>query len=184
MASGSGEYLGLYEGGELVFGSEPNEDGSGAGASVVPGTGSGDDGNNTSPTSANGASSGSVSSDDLSVSIQFDSNGGNSISGSMDIENISGSSISLSDVQVSISLEDTSGLTFECYHAGMTSSSGQYSEVSGTSGNFEGGSCIITAGSSGTLQAGGTVTVNFSIHRSDWQNLNFTVGPDDLSVSA
>ncbi len=184
LASGSGEYLGLYEGGELVFGSEPNEDGSGAGASVVPGTGSGDDGNNTSPTSANGASSGSVSSDDLSVSIQFDSNGGNSISGSMDIENISGSSISLSDVQVSISLEDTSGLTFECYHAGMTSSSGQYSEVSGTSGNFEGGSCIITAGSSGTLQAGGTVTVNFSIHRSDWQNLNFTVGPDDLSVSA
>ena len=184
LASGSGEYLGLYEGGELVFGSEPNEDGSGAGASVVPGTGSGDDGNNTSPTSANGASSGSVSSDDLSVSIQFDSNGGNSISGSMDIENISGSSISLSDVQVSISLEDTNGLTFECYHAGMTSSSGQYSEVSGTSGNFEGGSCIITAGSSGTLQAGGTVTVNFSIHRSDWQNLNFTVGPDDLSVSA
>ncbi len=184
LASGSGEYLGLYEGGELVFGSEPNEDGSGAGASVVPGTGSGDDGNNTSPTSANGASSGSVSSDDLSVSIQFDSNGGNSISGSMNIENISGSSISLSDVQVSISLEDTSGLTFECYHAGMTSSSGQYSEVSGTSGNFEDGSCIITAGSSGTLQAGGTVTVNFSIHRSDWQNLNFTVGPDDLSVSA
>ncbi|MBR5386797.1 MAG: glycoside hydrolase family 9 protein [Clostridiales bacterium] len=184
LASGSGEYLGLYEGGELIFGSEPNEDGSGAGASVVPGTGSGDDGNNTSPTSANGASSGSVSSDDLSVSIQFDSNGGNSISGSMNIENISGSSISLSDVQVSISLEDTSGLTFECYHAGMTSSSGQYSEVSGTSGNFEGGSCIITAGSSGTLQAGGTVTVNFSIHRSDWQNLNFTVGPDDLSVSA
>lgn len=184
LASGSGEYLGLYEGGELVFGSEPNEDGSGAGASVVPGTGSGDDGNNTSPTSANGASSGSVSSDDLSVSIQFDSNGGNSISGSMNIENISGSSISLSDVQVSISLEDTSGLTFECYHAGMTSSSGQYSEVSGTSGSFEDGSCIITAGSSGTLQAGGTVTVNFSIHRSDWQNLNFTVGPDDLSVSA
>ena len=184
LASGSGEYLGLYEGGELVFGSEPNEDGSGAGASVVPGTGSGDDGNNTSPTSANGASSGSVSSDDLSVSIQFDSNGGNSISGSMDIENISGSSISLADVQVSISLEDTSGLTFECYHAGMTSSSDQYSEVSGTSGNFEGGSCIITAGSSGTLSAGGTVTVNFSIHRSDWQNLNFTVGPDDLSVSA
>ena len=101
----------------------------------------------------------------------------------MTIENTGSGSISLSDISISIMLDNTDTLVFDCYHAGMSSSSGQYSEVSGTSGNFEGGSCIITAGSSGTLQAGGTVTVNFSIHRSDWQNLNFTVGPDDLSVS-
>ena len=183
LSSGSGEYLGLYESGELVYGSEPNEDGSGAGASVVPGTGSGDSADTTSPTGANGASSGSISSDDLSVSIRYDSNGGNSVSGSMDIENISSGSIALSGIQISILLDDTSGLTFECYHAGMTSSSGQYSEVSGTSGIFEDDRCVIAAGSSGTLPAGGTVTVNFSIHRTDWQNLNFTVGPDDLSVS-
>ena len=182
LSSGSGEYLGLYENGALVYGSEPNEDGSGAGASVVPGTGSGEGGDNTSPTAANGASSGSVSSDDLSVSIRYDSNGGNSVSGSMDIENTSSGSISLSDIQISILLDDTNGLTFECYHAGMTSSSGQYSEVSGTSGSFGDDRCVITAGSSGTLSAGGTVTVNFSIHRTDWQNLNFSVGSDDVVI--
>ena len=184
LASGSGEYLGLYENGVLVYGSEPNEDGSGAGASVVPGTGSSEEGDASSSSSEGGTSSGSVSSDDLSVSIHYDSNGGNSISGSMDIVNTSSENISLSDIQISILLDDTNGLTFECYHAGMTSSSGQYSEVSGTSGSFGDDRCVITAGTSGTLSAGGTVTVNFSIHRTDWQNLNFTVGQDDLAVSA
>jgi predicted Rossmann-fold nucleotide-binding protein len=29
---------------------------------------------------------------------------------------------------------------------------------------------------------GGSVTVNFSIHRSDWQNLGFSAGPDDIVI--
>ena len=180
LSSGSGDYLGLYEGGVLVYGSEPSEDGSGAGTSVVPGTGSGEGG--TTPTSGSGSSSGTASSDTLEVSIRYDSNGGNAVSGSMDIENTSSSSISLSDIEVAIALADTGSLVFDCYHAGMTSSSGQYSEVSGTTGVFNSDGCVITAGSSGTLSAGGTVTINFSIHRSDWQNLGFSVSSGDITI--
>ena len=180
LSSGSGDYLGLYEGGVLVYGSEPSEDGSSAGASVVPGTGSGEGG--TTPTSGSGSSSGTASSDTLEVSIRYDSNGGNAVSGSMDIENTSSSSISLSDIAVTIALADTGSLVFDCYHAGMTSSSGQYSEVSGTTGVFSSDRCVITAGSSGTLSAGGTVTINFSIHRSDWQNLGFSVSSGDITI--
>ena len=181
LASGSGAYLGLYEDGVLVYGSEPSEDGTGAGATVVPGSGSGSDG--TTPIgSSSGASSGTVTSDDMSVSISYDSNGGNSISGSMNITNTGSDSLSLSDISITFALDDTSGLTFDCYHAGMTSSSGQYSEVSGTSGTFTSDGCTVTAGSSGTLSAGGTLTINFSIHRSDWQNLGFTVSDEDISI--
>lgn len=183
LSSGSGAYLGLYENGILVYGSEPDEDGSGAGASVVPGSSSGsEDTDGTNPSSSSGASSGSVSSDDLSVSIRYDSNGGNSVSGSMEIENTGSGSISLSDINIAILLDDTSSLVFDCYHAGMTTSSGQYSEVSGTTGSFESDRCVITAGSSGTLASGSTLTINFSIHRSDWQNLGFSVGSDSIVI--
>ncbi len=184
LSSGSGAYLGLYEGGVLVYGSEPSEDGTGAGATVVPGTGS-SSGEGTDPSassSSQGSSAGAVSSDDISVSISYDCNGGNSVSGSMNITNTSGSSISLSDISIGILLEDTSNLVFECYHAGMTSSSGQYSEVSGTSGTFSSDRCVITAGSSGTLSDQGTLTINFSIHRSDWQNLGFSVDSDGIVI--
>ena len=184
LSNNDGTYLGLYEGGVLVYGSEPNEDGSGAGAAVVPGTGSGSETSEsgTAPSGTSGASNGAVSSDDLSVSINYDSNGGNAIAGSMIIENTSSGSISLSDINIGILLDDTGSLVFDCYHAGMTSSSGQYSEVSGTTGSFESDRCVITAGSSGTLPSGGSVTVNFSIHRSDWQNLGFSAGPDDIVI--
>ncbi len=183
LSNNDGTHLGLYENGVLVYGSEPSEDGSGAGASVVPaaGTDAGDN-NGSSGNNSNGASTGSVSNDDISVSVNYDSNGGNSISGSMNITNGSDSSISLSSINIAFLIDDTSDLTFECYHAGMTSSSGQYSEVSGTSAEFEDDRCIITAGSSGSLSAGGTVTVNFSIHKTDWQNLSFTVGSGDVVI--
>ena len=179
LSSNDGSYLGLYEEGVLIFGSEPDEDGTGAGASVVPGTSEGTEGTSSTP---NGASSGSVSSDDLSVTMRFDSNGGNSISGSMDIVNTGSGNLSLSDIVIIFNIEDTSGLVFDCYHAGQTSSSGQYSEVSGTSGTFSSDGCTITAGSSGSLQSGDTVTINFSIHRSDWQNLGFSVSSSDITI--
>lgn len=182
LENGDGSYLGLYENGVLIFGSEPSEDGSGAGATVLPSSES--TGSDTEQTNASGsgASSGSISSDDISVSVNFDSNGGNSVSGSMQITNTSESDVDLSDINISLLIEDTDDLVFECYHAGMTSSSGQYSEVSGTSADFSDDRCTITAGSSGTLGANGTVTVNFSIHRSDWQNIGFSVDSDGIEI--
>ena len=184
LANSDGSYLGLYEGGVLIYGSEPTEDGSGAGATVVPGNGSGSEEGGTNPTASQGATNGTVSSDELEVSISYDSNGGNSVSGSMEITNISGGSISLSDIEISLLIDDTSNLVFDCYHAGMTSSSGQYYEVSGTSASFESDRCVITAGSSGSLADDGTVTINFAIHRSDWQNISFTVGTDDVIIGS
>lgn len=182
LENGDGSYLGLYENGVLIFGSEPSEDGSGAGATVLPSSES--TGSDTEQTNASGsgASSGSISSDDISVSVNFDSNGGNSVSGSMQITNTSESDVDLQDINISLLIEDTDDLVFECYHAGMTSSSGQYSEVSGTSADFSDDRCTITAGSSGTLGANGTVTVNFSIHRSDWQNIGFSVDSDGIEI--
>lgn len=182
LENGDGSYLGLYENGVLIFGSEPSEDGSGAGATVLPSSGS--TGSDTEQTNASGsgASSGSISSDDISVNVSFDSNGGNSVSGSMQITNTSESDVDLQDINISLLIEDTDDLVFECYHAGMTSSSGQYSEVSGTSADFSDDRCTITAGSSGTLGANGTVTVNFSIHRSDWQNIGFSVDSDGIEI--
>ena len=184
LSSGSGAYLGLYENGVLVYGSEPDEDGTGAGATVVPGSGSGssDTEGTAASGSSSGASSGSVSSDDLSVNVNFDNNGGNSVSGSMTIENTGSGSISLSDINISIMLDNTDTLVFDCYHAGMSSSSGQYSEVSGTSAEFESDRCVITAGSSGNLAGGSTLTINFAIHRSDWQNMGFSVGQDGIVI--
>lgn len=183
LSSGSGAYLGLYENGVLIYGSEPNEDGSGAGASVLPsaGSGSGSDSSSSGQTPS-GSSSGSISSDDLSVSIRYDSNGGNSISGSMEITNTSGSSIALTDIDISFLLDDTNNLVFDCYYAGMSSPTGQYSEVSGTSCLFEDDRAVITVGSTGSLGDGSTVTVNFSIHRSDWQNLGFSVASDGVEI--
>ncbi len=182
LSSGSGEFLGLYENGSLIFGSEPDEDGSGAGASVLPSEESGSTDTDETQSQSSGSSSGSVSSDDLSVSVRYDSNGGNSISGTLDITNTSGSTIQLADIVISILLEDTSDLVFECYYAGMNSSNGTYSTVNGTSGTFGSDRCTITAGSSGSIDDGGTVTVNFSIHRSDWQDLGFSAGSDDIEI--
>ena len=100
----------------------------------------------------------------------------------MTIENTGSGSISLSDISISIMLDNTDTLVFDCYHAGMSSSSGQYSEVNGTSGEFESDRCVITAGSSGNLAGGSTLTINFAIHRSDWQNLGFSVGQDGIVI--
>lgn len=165
----------LYEDGVLVYGSEPSEDGSGAGNTVIPvdNPGSGD-----SSSSAGGtASSGSVDSDGVNVRVNYDSNGGNSFSGTITITNNSGSSISLNNLELMYPLTDTSNLVFDCYHAGMTTSGGGYSEVSGVSGTFGSDGCTIGMGS-GSFADGSVITINFSIHRSDWQNMTASSNGD------
>ncbi len=167
----------LYENENLIYGSEPSEDGSGAGNSVIPvdNPGSGDSG-----ASAGGsASSGSVDSDGINVRVNYDSNGGNSFSGTITITNNSGSTVNLSDLELEYPLTDTSGLVFDCYHAGMTTSGGGYSEVNGVNGSFGSNGCTISMGS-GSFANGSVITVNFSIHRSDWQNMTASSNGDIL----
>ena len=119
---------------------------------------------------------------DLSVNVRYDSNGGNSISGTMEITNVSGANISFSDIAVSFLIDDTSSLVFDCYYAGMNSSSGQYSAVSGADGIFEDDRVTVAPSGSGTLDNGGVLTINFAIHRSDWQNLGFSLSADAIEV--
>jgi len=164
----------LYDEGVLVYGSEPSEDGSGAGNSVVPGD---NPSAGTTETTGGTASSGSVDSDGISVRVNYDSNGGNSFSGTLTITNNSGSSINLSDLELEYPLSDASGLVFDCYHAGMTTSGGGYSEVNGVQGTFGSDGCTISMGS-GTFASGSVITVNFSIHRSDWQNMTASSSGD------
>ncbi len=172
--------IALYEGGVLVFGTEPPA-GDNAGQSVVI---SGDSGSSGSSSGSSGSSSsssgGSGESGDLSLSVKYDSSGGNSISGSMEIKNLSSSAISFSGLKVKYYLTNDSGaaMTFDCYYAGMNGADGAYSEVNGITGAFEDASgtdadtCLVMSfPSSGTLNAGAVVTVNFSIHYSDWSNM-------------
>jgi endoglucanase len=170
--------IALYEGGNLVFGTEPPA-GDNAGQSVVISGASASSGSSSGSTGSSSAG-GSGESGDLSLSVKYDSSGGNSISGSMEIKNLSDSAISFSGLELKYYLTNDSGsaMTFDCYYAGMNGTDGAYSEVKGISGTFEDASgtdtdtCLVMSfPSSGTIDSGATVTVNFSIHYSDWSNM-------------
>ena len=173
--------IALYEGGNLVFGTEPPA-GDNAGQSVVISGASASSGSSSSGSTGSSSASagGSGESGDLSLSVKYDSSGGNSISGSMEIKNLSDSAISFSGLELKYYLTNDSGsaMTFDCYYAGMNGADGAYSEVKGISGTFEDASgtdtdtCLVMSfPSSGTIDSGATVTVNFSIHYSDWSNM-------------
>ena len=109
----------------------------------------------------------------------------NSISGSMTIKNTGSSDITLSNLGIEyyFTKDENKDLTFDCYYAAV---SGQ-SALTGVKGSFSDASgkdtdtcCKITISDKGTLAADGTLTVNFSIHRTDWSNFNTS---NDYSVS-
>lgn len=171
----------LMEADELVYGILPDDEGSSSGTSAGGGATSDPTATTTSSTSGGNTSSGSgsVTSGDLSISVSYDG-GSNAISGTIDITNNGSGTLDLSDVTVNYYFTSDGGtMEFDCYHCATNSSSGGYTALTdsttGTISTYSGTDCdsVLEIGfSSGSLGAGDTLTVSFSCHRSDWQNID------------
>ena len=187
----SGEKSAVYEDGNLVFGTEPPA-GSNPGKTVVNGGSSGGNSGSNSGGSGSGdtqqgggSSGGTASSGDISLKVRYDNSGANanSISGAFEIKNKSSKDISFAGLEIRYYLtNDRKGtLVYDCYYAGMQEKSGQHTQIQGITGTFgkhkgKDSDTVLTMKfpSSGAFISGSTVTVNFAIHYSDWQNMNTT----------
>jgi len=188
----------LFENGELVYGNLPSEGGSSAGETVSGGasetTAAGQDETAATTTTTVAASGGAASGSGVSLSVKYDSTSGNSISGSMEITNTGSAAIDFSGMKIKYYVASPGGktYTFDCYYAGMNTSSGAYSGVEGITGAFETeGSetvCVISLPSSGTFEKGSVLTVNFSIHYTDWSDMaggSYSLSsPDNIVVTS
>ena len=187
---GNGDGAVLLEGGEVVAGVLPDDEGSSSGTST--GSGSSSSSSSATPTPASGSSSGSssstgggsVTSGDLSISMSYDggSSNANAISGTLEITNNGSGSIDLSDMTIEYYFTNDGGtMTFDCYHSALNSSSGGYTALtdntSGDISSHSGTDCdsvLEISFSQGTLGVGDTLTVSFSCHRSDWQSIDLS----------
>ncbi len=188
-----GTNLALYDEGTLVYGTEPGEGGASSGNLVLPVSNSEtDDGNpSTDPNNDQGTPGGNrtAASDSLSLSIRYDSMSSdcNSISGTIEITNISDSDIDLDTLEVEYYMTGASGesFVFDCYHSAVMTTSGGYTGLNSTSGSFgaadgEADYCLtIRFGDKIAVAAGAVITVNFAVHRPDWSNFN---AADDYSA--
>ncbi len=183
--------VGLYEGGTLVFGSEP--DGKSAGL-VKPGGGS--QSSQSSHSSQSTQSSQPQSSPSSSRTKPVDVNGlkatlkqqqtsgsSNSIGLSIEITNGTGAAVDLSALEIGygFTADGKSDLKFWCDHAAITGS-GYTAVTDRVSARFSSGSgsgvdttCLIKFGS-GKLNAGDTLTVQARITAADWSS--FDLGND------
>ena len=171
----------LMDGGELVFGTLPDEEGTGSGESAggaVPTQG-------TTPTQTHStSSSGQVSVGDLQVTMNYNDNSSsaNAIAGTLEIKNTGSDSVDLSALKINYYFTSDGGdMVFDCYHAAVNSSSGQYmaltDEVEGVFSTCSGedrDTCLTICPGSGTLEEGDTFTISFSCHRDDWQNMDLS----------
>ena len=179
------ESVGLYEYGELIFGTEP--DGTFVGTPVTPGTPSSSSGggNGNSQPAQQTPQNPSAENNGIRVALnqQQSSGSGSSIAFNVDITNNTGSAISLSALEIDyfFTADGKSGLTCDCYHAAVSGST--YAAVTGNvtssfssaSGNNCDTKCAVKF-SGGTLNNGDTLTVQLSIHAADWSN--FDLGND------
>jgi len=181
----------LLDHGEVVYGILPGEEGTGSGDNAggnIPSQTTGQ----TSQTQSQSAG-GQATSGDIGIRMNYNDNSStaNAIAGTLEITNNGSSSISLSGMQIKYYLTNDGGnMVFDCYHAAVNSSSGQYTALTdSTRGSFASCSgtdrdtCLTITPGGGTLSHGDTLTINFSCHRSDWQNMNLANDWSHQSVS-
>ena len=173
----------LLEGDKVVYGVLPDEEGStsGAGVSPLPSSAS----STSQPTQPSTSGGGQATSGNLSITMNYNdsSSSANAISGTLEIKNTGSSSVSLANMSIRYYLTNDGGtqLVFDCYHAAINSASGQYTALTdGVRGTFEAATgtnrdtCLVINPGSGTLAQNDTLTINFSCHRSDWQNMDLS----------
>ncbi len=171
--------IALYEKGTLIFGSEP-EGGASAGAVVSEAPGSG---NGQASSGSSAAQSASAKNGTLSVSVRYDGMGSSAtaLAGNLEVRNLSGSALSLNELEIAYYFTADGGGTpvFECYHAAVQGDGGSYQALGTVKGSFKSVKgtdadtlCTMSFGDKLLLDANATLTVNFSIHRSDWSAMD------------
>ena len=173
----------LLDDGKLVFGTLPDEEGKGSGESAggaVPSQVTDSTAAQTQPAGG----SGSASAGDLSIKMNYDNNNSNAnaIAGTIEITNNGNSTVDLSKLKINYYFtKDGGDMVFDCYHAATNSASGKYTaltdKVKGTYASATGedrDTCLTITIGSGSLGKGDTLTISFSAHRSDWQNMNLS----------
>ena len=150
--------------------------------------GDNDNGGNNDDT---GIKDGTAKNASVTVTIEYDnvSSSSSAISGRMNIQNTSDGSLSLKDIKILFYFtnEDSKDLTFECYHTCINGASGSYNQLNGCKGEFSKTSgknadtvCEITYSDKEVLEKGDVLACNFSIHHTDWSNMDLT---NDYSMS-
>lgn len=178
-------HVGLYEGGTLVFGTEPDGKSAGAVKPVTPSTGGSGQGSAPSQTTATTtkplpqnptAENNGVA---VSVSQQQTSGNGNTIQFTLEIKNNTGSAIDLSKLKVEyyFTNDGNNDLNFWCDHAAI-GGSGYLAVTGSTTGAFSSASgkntdtkCTVSFGS-GSFAAGDTLTMQVRLTRADWTEFN------------
>lgn len=186
--------LALYEGGRLVFGSEPNGESAGL---VKPSdnppssSGSGQQSSQPQQSTNNPPSNPVVDKDGLRVTMnqQQSSGNGNTIQFTLDLQNGTGAAIDLSGLEIDyfFTADGKSGLNFWCDYAALSGSTymaltdsakGEFSSASGDNCDTK---CAVKFGS-GTLENGDTLTAQIRITAADWTEFN--LGNDFSAGSA
>ena len=170
----------LLDDGKPVFGTLPDQEGTGSGESAGGTVPSNETGASTQTEAAGG--SGTASAGDLSIKMNYDNNNSNAnaIAGTLEITNNGNSTVDLSKIKINYYFTKDGGeMVFDCYHAATNSASGKYTaltdKVKGTYSAATGeerDTCLTIIVGSGSLAKGDTLTISFSAHRSDWQNMN------------
>ena len=172
----------LLDDGKLVFGTLPDKEGTGSGESVSGAEPS--QGTTATSQSQPAGGSGTASAGDLSIKMNYDNNNSsaNAIAGTIEITNNGKSTVDLSKIKINYYFtKDGGDMVFDCYHAATNSSSGKYTaltdKVKGTYSAATGedrDTCLTITVGSGSLAKGDTLTISFSAHRSDWQNMDLS----------
>ena len=173
----------LLDDGKLVFGTLPDKEGTGSGESVGGADPAKETGSSATQTQPAGGS-GSALSGDLSIKMNYDNNGSsaNAIAGTIEITNNGSSTVDLSKIKINYYFtKDGGDMVFDCYHAATNSSTGKYTaltdKVKGTYSAATGedrDTCLTITVGSGSLAKGDTLTISFSAHSSDWQNMDLS----------
>lgn len=168
----------LYEDGKLIFGSEPGQTGSNAGASVS--TLSPTAKATPSPSKAPNSPSTSFASDRVSLKAEYN-NSNSSVSGTYTIKNLTSNAIKLSDFKLNyfFTSDGVSDYVFECYHSAINGKSGSYTAISSCSGTITSASgtdtdskLTIIIDDKTVLESGDELTINFALHPKDWSTIN------------
>ena len=176
---------GLYEGGRLVFGKEPNGEFSGV---VTPSSSSSSSTPQSDPSSSpssgsSHSSSPSTPAENKGVQVTLSQNttsgDASSIQFTVKMTNNTGTAIDLSTLKIEyfFTKDSSQPLAFDCYHAAISGSSytgitdrisASFTSASGTNTDTK---CTIEIGS-GTLINGDTVEIQANIRHDDWSSFN------------
>lgn len=179
--------MALYEGGELVFGTEPDGRTAGNLVAVTPSSPTDNNGNNNNQSGGNTTTAPvlpqkpNAENNGIAVSLnqQATSGMGNTIQLTLDIVNNTGAVIDLSKLTIDyfFTCDGNKSMNFWCDHA-ATNGSGYValtSSVSGAFSDISGENCDSRCRigfTSGALNAGDSMTVQVRLTRADWSEFN------------